>query len=107
MARSSTRASRRADDAEDEREEREEPRRKKIKTLDVEITGREELRGGSQLVRITNDSWLGIGHAMKVVEKRKYYWHVWYLVDGRGKRKSMSPPMKLVPTHVRHEQARG
>jgi hypothetical protein len=98
--RESRRAKERADDAEDERDEREEPRRKKIKNLDADVTGREELRGGSQLVRIGNDAWLGIGHAMKIVDRRKYYWHVWYLVDGRGKRRSMSPAMKLAPNGI-------
>jgi hypothetical protein len=101
--RESRRAEERADDAEDEREDREEPRRKrdrKIKDLDVQISGREELRGGSQLVRVNIDAWLGIGHAMKIVDKRKYYWHVWYLVDSRGKRKAASPPMKLAPNGI-------
>jgi len=58
------------------------------------------LRGGSQLVRIGDDAWLGIGHAMRFVDKRKYYWHVWYLVDSRGKPKSASLPMKLAPNGI-------
>jgi hypothetical protein len=55
------------------------------------------LRGGTQLVRVAEDSWLGIGHEMKFVGGKKYYWHVWYLVDSRGKMKAASTPMKLAP----------
>jgi hypothetical protein len=57
----------------------------------------EGLRGGTQLVRVGEDAWLGIGHDMKFVDNLKMYWHVWYLVDARGKMKSASPPMKLAP----------
>jgi len=53
------------------------------------------LRGGSQLVRVTDDAWLGIGHEMKFVSGRKHYWHTWYLVDERGKMTAVSEPMKL------------
>jgi hypothetical protein len=60
----------------------------------------EGLRGGSQLVRVGDDAWLGIGHAMRFVDKLKYYWHVWYLVDSRGRTTSASPPMKLVPNGI-------
>lgn len=56
-----------------------------------------DLRGGTQLVSIGDDRWLGIGHAMRLVEGLKYYWHVWYVVDSRGKVKSASSPMKLAP----------
>lgn len=55
----------------------------------------ENLRGGSQLVRINDDSWIGIGHGMQIVDGLKNYWHVWYLVDARGKLTASSPPMKL------------
>ena len=58
------------------------------------------LRGGTQLVRIDNDSWLGVGHAMKFVDDLKYYWHVWYLVDAHGKLTAVSPPMKLVSNGI-------
>jgi hypothetical protein len=60
----------------------------------------EGLRGGTQLVRVDQDAWLGIGHAMKFVDKLKYYWHVWYLVDSRGSLRSASPPMKLAPNGI-------
>ncbi len=55
----------------------------------------QDLRGGTQLVRVSADAWLGIGHAMRFVDGLKYYWHVWYLVDERGKMRAASLPMKL------------
>lgn len=58
------------------------------------------LRGGTQLCRVEDDAWLGVGHEMRLVKKRKYYWHVWYLVDGRGKMKAASPPMKLAQNGI-------
>ena len=66
---------------------------------DAEVQSYAGLRGGTQLVRIDDDSWLGIGHSMQFVEGRKNYWHVWYLVDARGKLTAASPPMKLVPNN--------
>ena len=60
----------------------------------------EGLRGGTQLVRVAEDAWLGIGHEMKFVNGRKYYWHTWYLVDSRGKMTSASEPMKLAPNGI-------
>jgi len=58
------------------------------------------LRGGTQLVRVADDSWLGIGHEMKFVSGKKFYWHRWYLVDSRGKMTSASEPMKLVSNGI-------
>lgn len=69
------------------------------KTPDTATGGHDGLRGGSQLVRVGDDAWLGIGHAMKFVDKLKYYWHVWYLVDSRGQMQSASEPMKLSPNN--------
>ena len=60
----------------------------------------EGLRGGSQLVRIADDAWLGIGHEMKFVSGRKYYWHTWYVVDSRGKMTAVSAPMKLASAGI-------
>lgn len=60
----------------------------------------EGLRGGTQLVRISEDAWLGIGHEMKFVSGKKYYWHTWYLVDARGKLTAVSEPMKLAPNGI-------
>ena len=65
----------------------------------VEALGYDGLRGGTQLVRVGDDSWLGIGHSMRFVDKLKYYFHVWYLVDSRGKLTAVSVPMKLAPNH--------
>lgn len=55
----------------------------------------EGLRGGTQLVRVGDDAWLGIGHEMKFMSGRKYYWHTWYLTDSFGRMKAASEPMKL------------
>lgn len=59
-----------------------------------------DLRGGSQLIHIGGGRWLGIGHAMRLVDDLKYYWHVWYLVDARGKMTAASIPMKLAPNGI-------
>jgi hypothetical protein len=58
------------------------------------------LRGGTQLVRVGDDAWLGIGHEMKFINNKKYYWHTWYLVDARGKMTAASEPMKLAPNGI-------
>ena len=60
----------------------------------------EGLRGGTQLVRVADDAWLGIGHEMKFVNGKKYYWHVFYLVDSRGKMTAASEPMKLAQSGI-------
>jgi len=58
------------------------------------------LRGGTQLCRIGEGAWLGIGHEMKFVGGKKYYWHAWYVVDDRGKMTFASEPMKLAPNGI-------
>jgi hypothetical protein len=60
----------------------------------------EDLRGGTQLVHIGTEGWLGIGHKMKFVNRKKLYWHIWYLVDDYGKMTAASPPMKLAPNSI-------
>ena len=60
----------------------------------------EGLRGGTQLVRVGEDAWLGIGHEMKWINHKKFYWHVFYTVDDRGKMVSASPPCKLAPEGI-------
>lgn len=60
----------------------------------------EGLRGGTQLARVDDDAWLGIGHEMKFVNGKKYYWHVFYLVDSQGVMKAVSEPMKLAPNGI-------
>jgi hypothetical protein len=57
------------------------------------------IRGGSQLVRFGNGSksaWLGIGHEMRFANRKKLYWHTFYVVDSDGKMLAKSAPMKLV-----------
>jgi predicted GH43/DUF377 family glycosyl hydrolase len=60
----------------------------------------EGLRGGTQLVRVDDEGWLGIGHEMKFVNGKKYYWHVFYLVDSQGVMKAVSEPMKLASNRI-------
>src|SRR5512135_1146085 len=66
----------------------------------VHLPKYEGLRGGSQLVRVGDEGWLGIAHEMKFVSGKKFYWHTWYLVDSRGKMKAASEAMKLVPAGI-------
>lgn len=43
-----------------------------------------KLRGGSQLIQISNGVWLGVGHDRELVGQAKHYWHRFYLVkDGK------------------------
>jgi hypothetical protein len=60
----------------------------------------EGLRGGTQLIRVDNETWLGIGHEMKFVNSKKFYWHTWYTVNAKGKMISASEPMKLAPNGI-------
>jgi hypothetical protein len=58
------------------------------------------LRGGTQLSQVGEDVWLGIGHEMKFVNSKKYYWHTWYLVDAMGKLLATSDSMKLASNGI-------
>jgi hypothetical protein len=58
------------------------------------------LRGGTQLLRVGDDAWLGIGHEMQFLQRKKYYFHTWYLVDSAGKLMATSTQMKLVPNGI-------
>lgn len=58
------------------------------------------LRGGTQLCRVSDDLWLGIGHEMKFVNGKKYYWHIFYTVDSQGALKTTSEPMKLAQNGI-------
>ncbi len=60
----------------------------------------EGLRGGTQLVRVADDTWLGIGHSMRFEGGLKYYWHVFYTVSSKGKLLAASEPMKLAPEGI-------
>jgi len=55
----------------------------------------EGLRGGTQLVRVADDTWLGIGHEMRYERGLKFYFHTFYTLDSRGKLTSASEPLKL------------
>lgn len=60
----------------------------------------EGLRGGTQLIRVADDAWLGIGHEMKFVDGKKFYWHTFYCTNSRGKMVSISDPVKLVKNGI-------
>lgn len=60
-------------------------------------TGYEGIRGGSQLVHVADGTWLGIGHEMRFLQGRKFYWHTFVTVDSMGQLVGKSPPIKLVP----------
>lgn len=66
----------------------------------VGLPSYEGLRGGTQLVHVGEDAWLGVGHEMKWRDHKKFYWHVFYLVDSRGKMTAASEPMKLAPNGI-------
>ena len=57
----------------------------------------EGLRGGTQLVWVAEDTWLGIGHEMRYENGLKFYHHTWYTTDSRGKLTAASEQMKLAP----------
>ena len=102
--REARRARNRALESEDDREE--EKRRRKQRERQPYFgnvnpaRNYDDLRGGTQLVRVGDDAWLGVAHAMQFVDTRKLYWHVWYLVDGRGILTAASAPMKLAPEGI-------
>lgn len=56
------------------------------------------LRGGTQLVHVGGDVFLGLAHGCQV-GFHKYYWHQFYTVNARGDLLSLSEPMKLSPVH--------
>jgi hypothetical protein len=71
----------------------------------------EGIRGGTQLVHIGDaleslvgpveqGAWLGIGHEMRFVKSKKYYWHVFYVVDSAGKTLVKSQPVKLAENGI-------
>ncbi len=63
--------------------------------------GSTELRGGSQLVEIGHDRWLGVAHETKLRQphRRKFYWHTLYTCDGLGRMLERSAPFKLSADH--------
>ena len=58
------------------------------------------LRGGSQLIHVGDDKWLGVGHSMTFTSGKKYYWHVFYLTDSKGKLTAASEPCKLASNGI-------
>lgn len=59
--------------------------------------GSSDLRGGSQLVLVGKDLWMGVAHEMNLVgvDRKKRYWHTLYAVDGFGRLVHRSRPFKL------------
>jgi hypothetical protein len=68
------------------------------RTLTREYKG---LRGGTQLLPIGDDRWLGLAHAMRYSDsrKKKYYWHQFYVVDDAGMLVCKSKLLKLAPEY--------
>jgi len=71
----------------------------------------EGIRGGTQLVHIRDaleslvgpveqGAWLGIGHEMRFQKSKKYYWHVFYVVDSAGKVLVRSQPVKFAENGI-------
>ncbi len=58
------------------------------------------LRGGSQLLQISGERWLGVAHDMRFVDGKKFYWHIFYSVDNAGVLCERSAPMKLAPEGI-------
>lgn len=63
--------------------------------------GSAELRGGSQLIEVAPDMWLGIAHECRLrqPERKKFYWHTFYAVDLDGRMIARAAPLKLSRTH--------
>lgn len=99
-AKSRGRARERAQECESKRARETRRRDREAPGADPSISSYEGLRGGTQLVRVADDTWVGIGHAMQFIRKRKIYWHCWYASDSRGKMKSIGPPMKLATNGI-------
>ena len=53
------------------------------------------LRGSSQLIRVANDLWLGIGHDGRYVGGIKIYCHTFYTTDDTGLLTARSAPFRL------------
>ena len=53
------------------------------------------LRGGSQLTRIADNTWLGIGHDGRYVGGIKIYCHTFYTTDDTGLLTARSAPFRL------------
>lgn len=58
------------------------------------------LRGGSQLIHLGDDKWLGIGHEMQFVQSKKYYYHTFFVTDKHGKVIGASDQMKLAKNGI-------
>jgi len=60
------------------------------------------LRGGTQVVRIPNlpGLWLGLGHGMQFNAGKKFYWHMFYMVNDDGVLMGKSEPFKLAPEGI-------
>lgn len=67
-----------------------------IKPNEPPVEPRLALRGGTQLVYVDDDRWLGLAHGC-IVGQGKYYWHRAYEVNNDGVLLSLSEPFKLAP----------
>lgn len=69
------------------------------------------IRGGTQLhylgaaldrlvgYAVSGGAWIGLGHDMRFVHGKKFYWHVLYMCDSAGTMLAVSEPFKLEPDH--------
>lgn len=82
-----------------------------VETGRAQRAGYPGLRGGSQLVHIgdamtsvvgdiVGGTWLGIGHEMRFLQGKKWYYHSFYLTDSFGKTLAKSPVVKLAPEGI-------
>jgi len=53
------------------------------------------LRGGTQLVEIEPNRWLGVAHGVRLFGSFKFYWHVLYTMNRDGAMLERSEPFKL------------
>jgi hypothetical protein len=53
------------------------------------------VRGGSQLLSVGDNLWLGLGHEMRYTHGKKFYWHGFFTIDGAGKLIARGRPIKL------------
>lgn len=66
----------------------------------AQLAGYSGIRGGSQLVHVGEDEWLGVGHEMRYLQGKKFYWHTFFKVDGSGQLLARSQPMKIAKNGI-------
>jgi hypothetical protein len=75
----------------------------KLQAVEAKSVGRRHyagLRGGSQLVYLGDDQWIGIAHEGRLERGHKFYWHTFYTVNSNGKPQRVGPPLKLATEKI-------